>query len=386
MRILYHHRIASRDGGATHVEEMVRALRGLGHDVRVCAPSMYEKDTGRGGSPGWVGALKAGLPKAVYELAEAGYSTVSYRRLRRAIADFRPDVIYERYALFNLAGVLAARRYRVPLVLEVNAPYAVARRVYGGLKLGRLADACESFVWRRATRVLPVTGVLADIIAAAGVPRERMTIIPNAIDPEHYAHLPAAAAAKAVLGLDQCVVVGFTGFVREWDRLDRVVSWLAGYHGPVQPHLLIVGDGPVRGELEAQARSLGIADRLTFTGVVPRTRVPELAMAFDVALQTALVPYASPLCLFEYLALGKAIVAPDQPNHHEVLQDRVDALLYDPEAPGAMERAIETVVADPALRERLASGALATMAARRFTWRGNAERAVEVMHAARAAR
>jgi glycosyltransferase involved in cell wall biosynthesis len=382
MRILYHHRIASRDGSATHVEEMVRALRGLGHEVQVCAPGMYEKDTGQGGSPGWVGALKAGLPKSVYELAEVGYSTVSYRRLRRAIKAFRPDVIYERYALFNLAGVLAARRYKVPLVLEVNAPYAVARRVYGGLKLGRLADACEAFVWRRATRVLPVTEVLADIIVAAGVPRERMTIIPNAIDPEHYANLPAAETVKSALGLEGRVVVGFTGFVREWDRLDRVLNWLAGYKGEAQPHLLIVGDGPVRAELEAQARTLGVADRLSFTGVVPRTRVPELAMAFDVALQTALVPYASPLCLFEYLALGKAIVAPDQPNHHEVLQGGVDALLYRPEVPGAMEHAIETLVVDAALRDKLADGARAAMDTGRFTWRRNAERAVEVMQAA----
>ena len=146
MRILYHHRIASRDGQATHIEEMVKALRELGHVVETCAPDLYTRDDGRGGSPGWVGTLKAALPKPVYELAEIGYSGVTYARVARAIARFRPDVIYERYALFNLGGVIAARRHRIPLVLEVNAPYALARRKYSGLKLGRLADRCERFV------------------------------------------------------------------------------------------------------------------------------------------------------------------------------------------------------------------------------------------------
>src|SRR5437773_3255366 len=219
MRILYHHRVASRDGQATHIEEMVRALRELGHDVETCAPRLYSKDTGRGGSPGWVGALKATLPKTVYELAEIGYSGVSYARVKRAIESFRPDVIYERYALFNLGGVLASRRYRIPLVLEVNAPYAVARRKYSGLRLGWLADHCEQFVWTNATRVLPVTEVLAGIIAASGVSTERMTVIANAVDPLHYMNLPTPEEARRLLGLEGRIVIGFTGFVREWDRL-----------------------------------------------------------------------------------------------------------------------------------------------------------------------
>ena len=378
MRILYHHRIASRDGQATHIEEMIGALRALGHDVEICAPDLYGRDSGRGGSAGWVGTLKATLPKSLYELAEVAYSFVTYLRVRRAVRAFRPDVIYERYALYNLGGVLAAKHAGVPLLLEVNAPYAVARRKYGGLALGRLADACERFVWRRATFVLPVTQVMADLLVAAGVSRERMAVVPNAIDPAHYEGLPDAAQAKHALGLDGRIVIGFVGFVREWDRLDRVIDWLAGRGANENLHLLVVGDGPARADLEAQARARGIGDRVSFTGVVKRTDLPSRAMAFDIALQTALVPYASPLCLFEYLALGKAIVAPDQPNHHEVLRAGVDAELYHPDEAGDLERAIERLAGDAALRARLAAGAREAMALRQFTWRRNAERVVEI--------
>jgi glycosyltransferase involved in cell wall biosynthesis len=221
---------------------------------------------------------------------------------------------------------------------------------------------------------LPITEVLAAIIEEAGVPRSRMVVIPNGIDPRDYAALPSADEAKARLGLSGRLVIGFTGFVREWDQLERIVRWLATRRGNDAPHLLVVGDGPARAGAEDCARELGVADRVTFTGVVPRRQVPALAVAFDIALQTALVPYASPLCLFEYLALGKPIVAPKQPNHQEILCDGVDALLYDPSHATGIEAALDVLCDDAALRERLARRAAQVIGDRQLTWAHHARR------------
>jgi glycosyltransferase involved in cell wall biosynthesis len=117
-----------------------------------------------------------------------------------------------------------------------------------------------------------------------------------------------------------------------------------------------------------------VAQRLVFTGVVPRTEVPAAAMAFDIALQTALVPYASPLCLFEYMALGKVILAPDQANHHEVLDKGVDCEMYDPDAPGSIETRLDALMADPQRRAELGAAAKRTLQTRQFVWDGNARR------------
>jgi len=95
-------------------------------------------------------------------------------------------------------------------------------------------------------------------------------------------------------------------------------------------------------------------------------------MAFDIALQTALVPYASPLCLFEYLALGKAVVAPDQPNHREVLKDRVDSILYAPDSDQGIEIALDTLVGDPSLRDRIGKNARRVIRQKGLTWEENA--------------
>lgn len=377
MKILYHHRTASRDGQSTHIEEMVKAMRGLGHTVEVVAPALNDSDQ-TGGSGGWAGRLKRLLPKPVYEVLELAYSVVAYRRLAKAAKSFKPDFIYERYNLFLLAGAWARKRFGVPLVLEVNAPMALERRQYGGLSLGWLADWAEHFVWRSADAVLPVSQVLADHVQAAGVAAERLFVVPNGINPDDYASLPSREEAKAQLGLTGRLVIGFTGFVREWDRLDRVVNWLAGYTGPEPLHLLVVGDGPARTEIESCAAARKIADRVSFTGVVPRSRVPALASSFDVALQTALVPYASPLCLFEYLALGIAVVAPDQPNHHEIVTADVTAVLYEPEDSGGLERAIERLSRDPEFRHGIASAGRNLIADKHLTWCEHAQRVVRI--------
>ncbi len=376
MRILYHHRIASSDGQITHIEEMIHALRAFGHEVRLVGPQAHHADTGKGGSAGWVGRLKSALPQAVYELAEAAYSCVAFGRLRRAVREFRPDVIYERYALFQPAGVWVSRLSSVPLLLEVNAPYAIARRKYGNLRLGWLADRFERYTFRGAARVFPVTQVLGDMLCSFGVRPDRIRVVPNGINPDDFRSLPDRDEAKARHGLTKRTVIGFIGFVREWDRLDRIVDWLAARPADDPTCLMVIGDGPVRGELEAQAARLGVSHKLLFTGVVPRAEVPVHASAFDIALQTALVPYASPLCLFEYMALGKAILAPDQPNHHEVLERDVDCVMYGPADPRGIELALDRLASDATLRERLGAAAHAALARRRFFWSGNAQRVI----------
>jgi hypothetical protein len=126
MKILYHHRTASKDGQAVHIEELITALHELGHEVRVVAPRQ-PSDEGMGAEVGWVQRLRAMLPKAVYELLELAYSLLAYRRLARAAHEFQPDFIYERYNLFLLAGLMLKRRTGLPLLLEVNAPLAQER-------------------------------------------------------------------------------------------------------------------------------------------------------------------------------------------------------------------------------------------------------------------
>ena len=374
MKILYHHRTASKDGQAVHIEEMVGALRELGHEVCVVGPAGSDTGGRMGSDTNWVHKLKTALPKAAYELLELAYTLIAYRRLAAAAREFRPDFIYERYNLFLLAGAMLKRRLDIPLLLEVNAPLAEERGRFGGLGLPRLARWAESRAWRDADFVLPVTRVLAGHVAAAGVPAERIAVIPNGINRAHFATAPTPEIAKRDLGLTDALVLGFTGFVRDWHGVDRVIRWMASPDAPANAHLMVVGDGPVRADLERLAAELSLQNRVRFTGVIDRNRVPEHVAAFDIALQPAVVPYASPLKLFEYLALGKAVIAPRQPNIEEILTDDDNALLFETSQPGAFEHTLTRLCADKTLRARLTVSAAATIDRLGLTWLRNANR------------
>lgn len=365
MNVLYHHRTKSRDGQAVHIRALIGALRARGHRVEEWALS--RGDAGAMGSEGGAaGRLLARAPRWVYEVGEHAYGPLVAGRLAAAGRASGAEVLYERHALGNTAGVRAARRLGIPLLLEVNSPLARERSEHETLVFRRWAGRSEARVLRAADRVLCVTRVLADIVVAAGVPRPRVAVVPNGVDLARYPSPRPNAHDE--------VVIGFTGFFRPWHRIEDLVDALASGRLPPQARLLLVGDGPARPSIEARAARLGVSARVRITGAVEHEAVPALVSSMDLCVQPAATPWASPLKLPEYMAAGRAVVAPDQENLREVLVHGRDALLFDPARPELLVEAVARLCADRALRERLGAGARATVERERLTWDGAAER------------
>ncbi len=376
MKILYHHRIRSKDGQYVHVEELTTALKSLGHELIMVGPRHVDT-AGFGADAGFVAHLKKLLPRAVYEILELAYAIPACIRVLLAARKYRPDFIYERYNLLYPAGAIAKRILKLPLLLEINAPLFEERARFDGIALRSLARWSERFVWRSADVALPVTEVLAKHVLAAGVPREGITVIHNGIDAKKFRPSESSEAAKARLGLGGRCVLGFVGFVRSWHGLDKVLAFLAS-QSDRSLHLLIVGDGPARSDLERTARELGISDQLTCTGIVGRDEVASYINAFDVALQPAVVAYASPLKLFEYMAMGKAIIAPASANICEILTHERNGLLFEPENDESFIVALQRMTVDGDLRERLGKAAAETLIERGLTWDHNAARVTDL--------
>jgi glycosyltransferase involved in cell wall biosynthesis len=373
MKILYHHRILSKDGQNVHIEELIRALKARGHELVVVGPAAARTST-FGADAGLVAILKKRIPKGIYELLELAYALVAFAKLTSAYFKHQPDCLYERYNLLSPAGVWLRRLFGIPMLSEVNAPIADERARYDGLALKGLARWSERFVWRGADYALPVTRVLAQHVRDAGVPESKIVIVPNGIDLKKYAALPDRAAAKDRLKVSGRVVLGFTGFIRGWHGVDRVIDYVAREGAANNLHFIVVGEGPAKGDLEARVQALGIGDRVTFAGLVGRDDIPGYLAAFDIALQPDAVPYSSPLKLFEYMAAGCAIVAPDQPNIREVLVANRSALLFTPKNPVDFERAVTELCRKPELRTRLGKEARTAIVSHGLTWDENARR------------
>ena len=261
-------------------------------------------------------------------------------------------------------------------MLEINAPLFEERARNDGLKLHALGRWAQGLIWRSADVALPVTGVLAKTVISYGVPEARIRVIHNGIDKASFAGTLPRPEAKTALGLPGGVVIGFVGFIRAWNALDRLVDFVADHQATHDLHLLVVGDGPARQALEIQAAERGVSARITLTGLVGRADIPRHLAAMDIAVLPGITPYSSPLKLFEYMIMGCAIVAPDSENIREILTDGEDALLFNPADPSAMAACMQRLLVDAELRTRLGMAAQARIESAGLTWARNAERVV----------
>ncbi|HVV65772.1 MAG TPA: glycosyltransferase family 4 protein [Rhizomicrobium sp.] len=361
---------------SVHINELVEALRARGHEVRIVGPSGSEPRPGerrRGSLEAAADLARSFTPSAAFEAIEIAYNLYAYKRLMRAATQFRPDVLYERYNLFLTAGLRAKRKLGIPMLLEINSPLAAERARFGNLFFARASQRSEEAIWRGCDAALVVTEVLASSVRRARCGELGVHVIPNGARTIDFPPAESVARTRQRFGLSpDDVVLGFAGFVRSWHGLEWAIDALADL--PPQARLLIVGDGPAIGELAAKAKAQGLDRRVHFAGRTPHEEMPAVLQTFDVALQPACVAYASPLKLFEYMACGLAVIAPDQPNIREVLKDGETALLFRPGDPNSFAKAIGAVCADRALRARLGQAAREAILRTPFTWSHNAER------------
>jgi glycosyltransferase involved in cell wall biosynthesis len=378
-RILYHHRIRADDGQAVHVREMIAALRALGHEVDECAlvpkaAAVAAPASGAGKKPSaW---QRVALPRAALELLEIGYGRSAARRLTAAGRAARPDFVYERHALHCSAGLRAARALGVPLLLEVNSPMCDEMSKLGLLRFARLARRREREVLAGADRVLAVSGPLRDRLIELGAVPARTLVNGNGAAIERFdaAARQAGQELRRARGVPaHAFVVGFVGYARAWHRLDLVVVALAQ---PELAHaqLWIVGEGPALRQLREHAAAAGVADRVHCIGNVAYVDVPAYVCAFDAAVIPAINEYASPLKLFDYLAAGVPVVAPDQRNLRELVADGGTALLFAPRDGGALAAALRRLATDPATAVAIGAAGRRTLLEHAWTWRGAAER------------
>jgi glycosyltransferase involved in cell wall biosynthesis len=171
--------------------------------------------------------------------------------------------------------------------------------------------------------------------------------------------------------------VGYSGHLYPWKGVDLLLDALGELPGA---GALIVGGHPGESDLprlRERAERLGLAARVTFTGMVRPCEVAGRLENADVLVlpnpATAVsTRYTSPLKLFEYLAMGRPIVASDLPALREILRHGENALLFEAGRSSALAEAIRTVIEDRALAESIARGAFET--SRAYSWDARAER------------
>jgi len=290
-----------------------------------------------------------------------------------------PGLIYHRFDEGSVAGILLSRALGVPLILEYNGSGVwIAEHWDRPLPHRRTFVAIERANLRQAHLIVTVSKVLREELLAKGVESHRILVCPNGVDADRFHPGRDGAPVRHRLGLEGRTVVGFLGTFGPWHgatTLARAARTVLEEHPSAA--FLFLGDGPERAQAQEILQREPGRSRCLFPGLVPQEEAADYLAACDL-LVSPHVPnpdgsrfFGSPTKLFEYMAMGKGIVASRLEQIGEVLQDGESALLVPPGDAASLATALGRLFRDPALSARLGAAARAA-AVGRHTWDKNA--------------
>jgi PEP-CTERM/exosortase A-associated glycosyltransferase len=210
----------------------------------------------------------------------------------------------------------------------------------------RLTRRLETHALRNADHVFTICEGLRGDIVARGIPAQKVTVIPNAVDIEAFdVGGEPDAALKAQLGLDGCAVVGFIGSFYAYEGLDLLLQSLPAMLAQrPEVRVLLVGGGPQDAALKAQAQALGLADKVVFTGRVPHKEVQRYYDLVDVLAyprhSMRLTELVTPLKPLEAMAQGRLLVASDVGGHKELIRHNETGMLFKAGSAQALAQAV----------------------------------------------
>ena len=281
-------------------------------------------------------------------------------RLDQVVAETQPDLIHAHSPVLNaFPSLWVGHRRRLPVVYEMRASWEDAAVDHGTTVEGslryRASRVLESIALRYADQVTTICEGLRADIAIRGIPAERITVIPNAVDVNLFQFGAAPdAQLRSSLGLDGATVIGFARSFYGYEGLELLLE-AARQMLPRHPQLrvLLVGGGPQESNLKAQAAAAGMRDHVVFTGRVPHAEVQRYYDLIDVLayprLPIRLTELVTPLKPLEAMAQGRMLVASDVGGHRELIRHGETGFLFRAGDAFALAAAIEDVLDKRAL-------------------------------------
>jgi glycosyltransferase involved in cell wall biosynthesis len=365
-------------GAATHINGFINAATELGTQVRIISndyiAGLDEKRLTL------VDPEPVGSTRAAFDLRNNLILTAGVlRELKREPVDF----IYQRYGRFTWAGVEASLQTGAPLFLEYNGSEVWIGKHWDMSGMIPLLERFERLNIEAATRIFVVSEVERQNLLRANVPEEKIIVNPNGVDTERFRPGVGGEAARHELGLtEDQTVAGFVGTFGPWHGVLTLAQAIAAMPSDSKLRFLLIGAGRFRDEVEQIIRAAGKERHMIFAGHVDHKKVPALLDACDILLSPH-VPledgsdfFGSPTKLFEYMAMGKGIVASRLGQIGDVLVDEETALLVEPGNAHDLTEAILRLANSPELRARMGDAARRA-AVERHTWKQNAQRVID---------
>ena len=370
-------------GAASHIKGVVDALETLGVKVRLVSNDLIAGMEAADDRFTVIPPQPGGGSRALFDIHN---NLVFTQGAVPVVERYDPDFIYQRYARFSWAGVVAANKTRRPLLLEYNGSEVWVGRYWDRVGSLDLLARYERLNLDAAARIFVVSDVERRNLEARGVAARKIVVNPNGVDVDRFRPGVGGREARRDLRInDNEILAGFVGTFGPWHGVEKLAEAIKSIQTMPQGSLirfLLVGSGSSHAEVEKRLDDERRNGKVVFTGAVSHERVPKLLDACDILIAPH-VPLAdgseffgSPTKIFEYMAMGKAIVASRLGQIGEVLVDRETALLVEPGNVSELTQATLQLIDSDDLRKRLGEAAR-LVAERDHTWIQNAQRVLD---------
>jgi glycosyltransferase involved in cell wall biosynthesis len=392
MRILFHHRTQGQGVERVHIMGMVNAFLQAGHQVEIVSPpgvAVSHQETLAGDVPlrptkkieapsRWKLILRF-LPGVLFELMELFYNLISYRQLKKQVEAQPFDMIYERYAFLHFAGAWIAKKNKIPFFLEINFTCDTPLYRKRSLFIRPIQKKIEEMIFKKADGLIVVSKGLKAQLIKRGISPDKIAVTPNAVDDTFLVETNSGEAIRRQLQLTQRQVVGFVGGFYPWHGLDLLIAVLPDIAREIpNVSLLLIGDGPLQKILKEEVHRIGMDKSVIFTGQVPHKALPQYIAAFDLGIMPDSNDYGSPMKIYEYMALGKPVVAPRLPPLEEGIMDGEVGLLFPKRNREAFTMAILMLLNDKERRQKMGEAAHRHVQ-KNHTWKKNAEVTLDLL-------
>jgi PEP-CTERM/exosortase A-associated glycosyltransferase len=297
-------------------------------------------------------------------------------RIAEVAALEKPDLLHVHSPVFNALPALWLRsRLELPLVYEIRAFWedaSVDHGVYSERSLRyHVTHLLEMQVCRRAEQIVALCAGIQNRLVAAGINRNKITIVPNGVDIEKFKPKSADARDLEGLRLGGKQVIGYIGSFYRYEGLDLLIEAVARLVPQRKDlALLLIGAGRMEARLRAQIHRLGLGQTVFLMGNIPHERIPALYALMDVLVyprySVPLTERVTPLKPLEAMAMGKAVLASDIGGHRELIQEGETGMLFRAGDISALCTALARLLDNDALRRSYERGAAA--ARTRISW------------------
>lgn len=319
-------------GSVSHTLGIVRGFIRADHRVICGAAFMYDelKDE----SPAKLVRLSMPwlLRKVPWRVVALLSNAVFFLKMYPTFKQEKIDFIYQRYTLNNCLGVLLGWWFRIPVVLEYNgSEYWVDHNWAQGswLKLSWLTLWIERYVLRASSHIVVVSDVLRNELADRRVSSTKILVTPNGVDTDVFDSKKLTqerARIRSVYGLEEAFIFGFVGTFSVWHGVETIAAMIPRVLKRCpRARFMLIGDGPLLDKLKDELTLHSVHEAVVFTGAVPQLEACRYLAACDAYLcptkrnKDGSRFFGSPTKLFEYLSMGKPILASDLEQLSDIL-------------------------------------------------------------------